>query len=176
MPLPYSLLLLQVLGFLTVSCSSANAAIVPSSLSAISDVAPLIKLNLSTSLNATIRCVLPDPSVLPVSLEVCQSVLHRALSLSDADLIRHYIHNANAFRMISGIGCSVSLDRRRTGGEIAISKRRVVTYAQHVLVLCQNFGHGGWVQIDGNEEWIVIVSGEMENGEPGVGGDGLLLE
>lgn len=49
-------------------------------------------------------------------------------------------------------------------GEIWISTRRIEGYALQVLVLCDYFGQGGWSHIDGNEEWIVIVSGGEEKG------------
>lgn len=62
-----------------------------------------------------------------------------------------------------------------------LSKKRIVEYALQVLLLCQNFGQGGWTHIDGNEEWIVIVSGRLEtrmmaNETDGVGGDGPSFE
>lgn len=31
-------------------------------------------------------------------------------------------------------------------------------------MLCDYFGQGGWTHIDGNEDWIVIVSGGEEKG------------
>lgn len=66
-------------------------------------------------------------------------------------------------------------------GEIAISKRRIVDYAGRVLLLCDNYGQGGWTHIDGNEDWVVIVSGSAEAAILAKEirsdtGDGLLLE
>ena len=176
MPLPYNLLLVQVLGFLTVSYSFANAAIVPSSLSAFPNVVPSTKLNVSTYLNDTTHCLLPVPYVVPVSLETCQPALRRTLLAPEVDYLRLYEHNMSPIMIIGGTGCFVSLDRQGRGGNIVITKRTVVAYALQVLQLCQNFGHGGWAHIDMNDDWIVIVSGDRANGEPGVGRDGLSLD
>lgn len=173
MHLSYNLLFVQVFGFLPLS---VNATIVPSSLSAISDVAPSTKLNVSTFLNATTHCLLPVPPVVPVGLEICRPVLRRILLAPDADYIGLYIHRMGAILITGGPGCFVRLDRGGPGGEIAISKRTIVVYAWQVLLVCQNFDHGGWAHIDGTHDWIVIVSGDLENGEPSIGRGDLSLE
>ena len=173
MHLSYNLLFVQVFGFLPLT---VNATFGPSSLSAISDVAPSTKLNVSTFLNATTRCVLPVPPVIPVSLKACESALRWLLSVPDVDYIRPYRHNVNAVMITYALGCFVGLDRARKGGEIALSKRMIVGYAERVLVLCQNFGQGGWAHIDGNDEWIVVVSGDPPGVESGIGSAGLSLE
>ena len=65
-------------------------------------------------------------------------------------------------------------------GEIEISKTRIVDYTRNVLLLCSPFGQGGWTHIDGNEDWIVIVSGRLDAAvlvnKTTIGGGGLSLD
>lgn len=181
MPLSYKLSLVQVLVFLPSFHALSNAAIIPSSFPAVPNIVPSAKLNVSTYLNDTTRCVLPIPPLFPVSPPTCAAALIRILSAPDVDLIRRYRHDVYPIIIIAGLGCFISLDKPARGGAIEISLRSIANYAQQVLILCQSFGQGGWTYIHRNPDWIVIVTGEppsasLSNKEAGVGGDGLSLE
>ena len=163
----------------------ADLAIIPCRASAISDVSPSFqspRFNASTVLSGTTRCSLPVPPHFPVSLEACQPVFRSLLFSLDADNLHYYHHRSHhPITIKSEFHCAIRLDRRVASGEILISKRRIVDYARQVLLLCSQFGQGGWTHIDGSEDWIVIVSGSGEvaglaNETTGVGGDGLSLE
>ena len=160
--------LLFTRGFLTLLLSRffAITVAIPSRGYAISDVSHSLHghINRSSLLNATTRCVLPDPLFIPVSLQSCQPGLRRLLIAPDAEVPRLYAFQGAPLKIIDSPGCVISLDKRRVWGEIWISTRRIEGYALQVLVLCDYFGQGGWTHIDGNEDWIVIVSGGEEKG------------
>ena len=60
------------------------------------------------------------------------------------------------------VGCVISMDRQKHGGSISISKRRIVDYARQLLFFCENYGYGGWVFLNEDPGWIIIVSGQRE--------------
>ena len=149
---------------------SAYAAFVSSESSAGSDLPPSFpspNLNSSTLFISTTRCVLPVPPLVPVSLAMCQPTFWRILLAPNADIPHMYKLGAFPIWIVDTFGCVISLDRRGVRGEILISKRRIVEYARQVLLLCENFGQGGWTRIDGNEDWVVVVSGRRESGDTG---------
>lgn len=162
----------------------ANVATIPSRASAISDVSPSLQspsFNASTVVSGSTRCSLPVSPLFPVSLESCQPVFRSLLLSPDAEILYYYHHGVHPITITDGFECAIRLDRERVSGEIVLSKRRIVDYAQQILLLCMHFGQGGWTRIDGSEEWIVIVSGSgdkavLANEAAGVGGDGLSLE
>ena len=176
---PYNLLLIQALVCLLLSHLFADAAIVPSKVSTLSDVPPYFhqaSFNSSALFNGTTKCVLPLEPLDPISLEQCQPLFHWVLTSPDAEISFLYRHVAKPIVIANGNGCVIWLDSRVRPADIAISKRIIVDYARQVLLLCSHLGQGGWTQIDGNEDWIVIVSGRLLANKATISGDGLSLE
>lgn len=161
-----------------------NAASIPSETSSIPNLSPSfhsLNFNSSALLNGTTRCVHPVPPLIPVILETCQLVFRDLLLAPDAGFPFLYPHRDIPdwpITIATRFGCVISLDRRGRHTQILISKTRIVDFARQILLLCQNFGQGGWKQIDGDEDWIVIVSGTMDAATlaVGAGGNGLSLE
>lgn len=163
----YDVLFIQGFISLLLSYSFTNAAIILSNLSALSDVSPSIhrlNYNSSTTLNGTTRCVLPVLPLAPVNIEACQPTFQWLLRAQDADIPRLYLPGTTPITITHSAGCAISLDKRGLRGGLSISKRMIVDYARQVLLLCEDFGQGGWMHVDGNEDWIVIVSGRRETG------------
>lgn len=162
---PYNLLFIQPFLSLLLSHFFANAAIIQTNSSAISDASHSLyspDFNSSAFLNGTTRCMLPVPPLAPVSLGSCEPTFRRLLSAPDAEIPSLYHSEGGPIRVIYSNGCAISLDKRNRRGDILISKRMIVDYACRVLVLCEHFGQGGWTYIDWSVEWIVIVSGRLE--------------
>lgn len=103
--------------------------------------------------------MLPVPPLVPIDLPTCRPALRRILSVPDTEYVHLYEHTVVAIMLVARDGCFISMDKHGRGGYIVISKKSIATYALQVLLLCQDFGQGGWTHIDGNDDWIVDVSG-----------------
>ena len=57
--------------------------------------------------------------------------------------------------------CAISLDRKNWGGGILIFATRIVAEVVELLEACEPYGRGGWAKLDGYQDWIVIVSGDL---------------
>ena len=158
--------LLFIQGFITLVFYHfvANAVSVPSRVPATFDISPPFHnsdSNSSTRLSGITRCVVPEPPLIPVGLRSCQPAIRRLLLAPDAEVLHRYRHYASLIGIVDVYGCVISLDRRTRQGDLLITKRRIADYARQVLLLCEGFGQGGWTHIDGDEDWIVIVSGHV---------------
>ena len=165
MSYPYNLLFIQAFLYLLLSHFFANAATIPTNSSAISDVSQSLHkpdLNSSALYNGWTRCLLPELPLAPVNLMVCQATFRWLLLAPDAEVPSFYRSGGRPIRIAFKNDCAITLDAPKYEAFIFISKKMIVDYARQVLLLCANFGQGGWTHVDGSQDWIVIVSGRSE--------------
>lgn len=123
---------------------------------------------MNTTREYTPSCVLPESApVAPVSFEVCIHVFEMLLNAPDTDFRKPYERLRNRAIPISGWPCAIELDKESRGGELVITKRQIVGEVTRILRWCQLFGEGGWVQVEQDPQWIVIVSGWADLGGGG---------
>ena len=116
--------------------------------------------NATSSLFDT-RCILPDqqPMDIPVNLTICRPAITRLLLQTNVNHPRLFYHHNHPIPICNFGGCKISIDTLRSGSTTRVATRKVVDSAIRVLLACEGWGHGGWTDLDGDENWITIVQG-----------------
>lgn len=118
------------------------------------------------------RCIVPSQheTYPPVTVAICRPAIMRLRRQRDIDIPRLYRYNNNPIPIANFFGCRISIDVQRKEAGIVVAKRKIVDGAWRLMWACEEYGHGGWTDLEGYEGypgWIVIVEG-VSDGESGV--------